>query len=417
MKKIMLSIGAAAAAFLAFSAEVKPLSPVNGESVRLLPTEQKKVMALPTYEERLDWLKKDCAARKAKRQKPGRWRIAKPVTLRWTTPLEVKGPFRILLGTRPDLSDAKRFSTNGNQVKKDVKAKIREFTYHLPFANPELGVTYYWRVCADVKCPFHKSHGFKPCACAKRPGERLSPIASFVTDPQPPRWIAIEGRVRNIRDLGGWKTLDGRRVRQGRAFRGQGLNDNSETGECQGRNRLMVEDLGFFRNTLKIKTDLDLRTSRETATLDRSPLGEGVRFIRRSSPAYREIFRPKGMKTMAENFRVFCDAANYPIYFHCIGGADRTGSLAYVLNGILGVPRHELEVDWESTFYPSLPEMSSSYPGEDYWRREQHFNNGFAKYGDKDTPWNKRIELYLLDCGVKPEEIEKFRSLMLTSEE
>ena len=61
--------------------------------------------------------------------------------------------------------------------------------------------------------------------------------------------------------------------------------------------------------------------------------------------------------------------------------------------------------------------MSSSYPGEDYWRREQHFNNGFAKYGDKDTPWNKRIELYLLDCGVKPEEIEKFRSLMLTSEE
>lgn len=416
MKTIMLLAGAAVAAFVSFAGELKPLSPVNGESVRLLPTEQKKVMALPTYDERLEWLKKDYAARKAKHQRQGRWQIAKPLTLRWATPLEVKGPFRILFGTKPDLSDAKPYSTKGTQTKKDTNAKTREFAFDIPFANPELGVTYYWRVCANVKCPFHKSHGFKPCSCKNRPGLLLSPVASFVTDPQPPRWIAIEGRTRNIRDLGGWKTPDGRRVRQGRAFRGQGLNDNSSTGEHKGRNRLMVEDVDFFRNTLKIKTDLDLRSSRETADLKQSPLGEGVQFIRRSSPAYREIFRPQGMKVMAENFRVFCDEKNYPIYFHCIGGADRTGSLAYVLNGILGVPRHELEVDWESTFYPKLPEMSSSYTGEKSWRREQHFNNGFAKYGGKDTPWNKRIELYLLACGVKPEEIAKFRSLMLEKE-
>lgn len=413
MKKAVLLAGAAVAAFVSFSAELKPLSPANGETLRLLPTEQKKVLALPTYAERLDWLKKDYAARKAGRRKPGRWQVAKPVTLRWETPLEVKGPFRILFGTKPDLSDARAYSTNGNQIRKDADAKRREFTFDIPFANPELGVTYYWRVCANIKCPFHKSHGFGPCGCKKRPCELLSPVASFVTDPQPPRWIAIEGRTRNIRDLGGWRTLDGRRVRQGRAFRGQGLNDNSETGECRGRNRLMVEDVDFFRNTLKIKTDLDLRSSRETANLRQSPLGEGVRFIRRSSPAYREIFRPQGMKTMAENFRVFCDEKNYPIYFHCIGGADRTGALAYVLNGILGVPRHELETDWESTFYPKLPEMSSSYAGEKNWRREQHFNDGFAKYGDRDTPWNKRIELYLLACGITPGEIAKFRSLML----
>ena len=119
------------------------------------------------------------------------------------------------------------------------------------------------------------------------------------------------------------------------------------------------------------------------------------------------------MKTMAENFRVFCDEKNYPIYFHCIGGADRTGSLAYVLNGILGVNKHDLDVDWEATFYPSLPELEKGYNGPTYWRREQYFDEGFAKYGDANSSWNERIELYLLDCGVTKEEIAKFRSIML----
>ena len=43
----------------------------------------------------------------------------------------------------------------------------------------------------------------------------------------------------------------------------------------------------------------------------------------------------------------------------------------------------------------------------------KHFNKGFAKYGGADATWNERIELYLLDCGITREEIEKFRSIML----
>ena len=113
---------------------------------------------------------------------------------------------------------------------------------------------------------------------------------------------------------------------------------------------------------------------------------------------------------MAANFRVFCRRENYPIYFHCIGGADRTGALAYVLNGVLGVDRHEMETDWESTFYPNIPDAN---PDPDFWCRESHFNNGFGKYGTEGDSWNRRIELYLLDCGVTMEEIETFRSIML----
>ena len=113
---------------------------------------------------------------------------------------------------------------------------------------------------------------------------------------------------------------------------------------------------------------------------------------------------------MAENFRESCKPEDYPIDFPCIGGADRTGSLAYVLNGVLGVDRREMETDWESTFYPRIPDAN---PDPEFWCRESHFNNGFAKYGKDGDSWNRRIELYLLDCGVTKEEIEAFKSIIL----
>ena len=249
-----------------------------------------------------------------------------------------------------------------------------------------------------------------------------SQTASFTTEDIPPRWITLEGKAGNIRDLGGWKTLDGRRVRQGLIYRGTGLNASSVNGDRIGRNRLTVEDVSYMKEDLGIKTDLDLRTKRELAGMVKSPLGDGVTFINQPSPAYRGLFAtggfdselcPDAKKATAENFRVFCDRANYPIYFHCIGGADRTGSLSYILCGVLGVSKHDAEVEWEATFYPELPEMTKDHAGPNAWRTKLHFDEGFGKYGDADTSLQRRIELYLLDCGVTQEEIERFRSIML----
>ena len=58
-----------------------------------------------------------------------------------------------------------------------------------------------------------------------------------------------------------------------------------------------------------------------------------------------------------------------------------------------------------------VPTSNLAAPG--YWRHERHFDKGFAKYGDEKTPWNERIRLYLLDCGVTEKEIAAFRSIML----
>lgn len=414
MKKQILVL-ASVFSLWGLQAAIVPVSPVAGKTIQLVPDAQKKLMNMPTYKERLEFLQWDRANGKKVRHDPN-WRKALPVVLEWKATAGEKGPWKILIGKKPDLSDARVWfkavkemdKATGRESGKDQSQKNEK--YEVPYANLEINTTYYWRVCTRGYCGWgcNPKHG---CEACKKVCE--SEIASFKTEDFAPRWMAIEGRVGNMRDLGGRKTVDGRRVKQGMIYRGQGLNDNSTTGEIRGRNRLTAADVEYMTGTLGIKTDLDQRSPGEVADMTASPLGPSVKWIHNSSSCYAGIFLEDGKKAMAKNFRVFCDPANYPIYFHCIGGADRAGSLAYTLNGILGVERHLLNTDWESTFYPTLPEMRSDYKDHTFWCGEWHFDDGFAKYGDANTSWNKRIELYLLDCGVTMEEIEKFRSIML----
>ena len=49
--------------------------------------------------------------------------------------------------------------------------------------------------------------------------------------------------------------------------------------------------------------------------------------------------------------RVFADEANYPIYMHCWGGADRTGTVAFILEGLCGVSETDLAIDYELTSF------------------------------------------------------------------
>ena len=388
------------------------VSPENGARVPTLPPAQKVVLAQATKDER----------RTVGASYPnGPWGVSAPLVLKWRATAGETGSWKIRVGTNPDLTDGTDYWIFFFDIKPDADGT---YSYEVPRANLELGRRYWWRVWSNVKCAKWScgaATGPNGCACGATGPAPASETRTFVTEDVPPRWIAIEGRTKNIRDLGGWRTLDGRRVRQGLAFRGEALNDNSVNGEVEGRNRLTFEDADYLTKTLGIRTDLDLRTKREISTMTQSPLGPGVAFIHRSAPAYKEIFTPDGMKTMAANFRVFCDEKNYPVFFHCIGGADRTGSLAYALNGVLGVGRVDLERDWESTFYPDIPNVVTNATGKPfingtYWRSSQHFDDGFARYAAPGDTLRDRIERYLLACGVTKEEIAKVRAIMLEAD-
>ena len=77
----------------------------------------------------------------------------------------------------------------------------------------------------------------------------------------------------NFRDAGGKRTLDGGRTRQGMIFRGSELSGTHYN--------ITPEGVRFMREELKIRTDLDLRYPKKTARITASPLGDGVRWVRR----------------------------------------------------------------------------------------------------------------------------------------
>jgi len=403
----MLACGAGFTAGIA-QGRVELLAPEDRAVLPSIPAAQRAAMAKPTQGER----------RSAAACEQGPWREPATIMVSWRMTAGESGPWLIRIGTDPKLSDGKDWWILKKELVPDYSGVYR---YTLSHANLMPGRRYWLRVWCNVKCSRWEcgsAMGPNGCACGATGPAPASEIHTFTVEDVPPRWIALEGRTKNLRDLGGWRTADGRRVRYGMVFRGEAMNDNSVSGDAPGRNRLTVEDVEFLTRTIGIKTELDLRTPREVAGMKGSPMGPSVAYVHRSSLAYKEIFTPEGMKVMGANFRLFCDRKNYPVFFHCIGGADRTGSLAYVLNGALGVAKEDLERDWESTFYPEIPNVVENTTGLPFqnstsWRSSSHFDAGFAKYAKPGDTLRDRICAYLKACGVTDEEIERVREIMI----
>lgn len=172
--------------------------------------------------------------------------------------------------------------------------------------------------------------------------------------------VRLEGCV-NFRDLGGWRTAEGRRVRSGRLFRSDALH------------RVTPADLARLRGELGVRTLIDLRSSREVAQEGRGPLCEApveyhhVPFfdVPERDPARQ---RPEG--GLAGIYLAMLRFAGAPIaraletlaaspgaaVFHCAAGKDRTGVLSAVVLGSLGVVDEDIVEDYARTQH-ALPRI------------------------------------------------------------
>ena len=235
--------------------------------------------------------------------------------------------------------------------------------------------------------------------------------STFATEPDGPRLLRADG-VLNFRDLGGWKTSDGRHVRQNMIFRSAGLRTSSKIegsffkkrtvpGVC----RVTGAGIATLRDDFRIKTDLELRTLQETAELNGSALGRTVR--RRCIPfaAYDFIDNPEqGRQAFAKIFALFAKPGSYPVLMHGASGCDRTGTLAFLLNGLLGVSEDDLCRDWEASLF--------SNPGTGFTSERIRRLLVFLKRQPGAT-LQERITSYAKGCGVTDADIAAFRKIML----
>ena len=166
----------------------------------------------------------------------------------------------------------------------------------------------------------------------------------------------------NFRDLGGLRTIDGYATRYGRLFRSGHLHElnPAERQRVESLNLATIVDLrrasevemrptptfGTERNT-NIAPSASTDEFAEIAAMALEPAQAehaaslAVRYYRENVLSRLDFYRPV--------IREAIDPDNHPLLFHCTAGKDRTGFVAAVLLGLLGVDRPHVIRDYLAT--------------------------------------------------------------------
>ena len=214
------------------------------------------------------------------------------------------------------------------------------------------------------------------------------------------RWIRTSAGATawNVRDLGGW-ACDGGAVKYGLLIRG---------GKLAAADRdVLVGDLG-------IQHDLDLRGregggSDDEPDMTESPLGSDVWYTRTQQYSWYAL---TPVATWQAYLRCVIDAVTHrePVYFHCTAGADRTGTLACVLEGLLGMSQSDIDKDYElTTFYSgSGSDATARRRNESDWKGLINAINAVSG----DTFRDKCVHFAVGTCGMSLADINAYRAAM-----
>lgn len=228
--------------------------------------------------------------------------------------------------------------------------------------------------------------------------------------------IVPEGGVRmiytpsvwNVRDLGGWACTGGR-VKYGKIFRGGHFGSITDA------------DKATIVNWLGVTTDIDLRNNSETGGITTSPLGGSVEYYHQSLDFYANAVSTSAAsaRTVGVLKKVMaCVAANKPCYFHCMSGADRTGTIAYLLLSLLGVSQSDKDKDYELTAFSDEADgkrfRNSNYNvtnGNGWYPLIKYFRDTYT--GEND---NEKVVAWAVANGITAAEINAFRSAMISGD-
>jgi protein-tyrosine phosphatase len=234
----------------------------------------------------------------------------------------------------------------------------------------------------------------------------------------------------NFRDLGGYPTVDGRSTLWRRLFRSDTLHELTEA------------DVRALRD-VGLASVIDLRKPTEVERTGRGLLGaEAVSY--RNLPVVREggvgqgappdaqenlaqrylWYLDVGREALVEALTVVGDPASYPLVFHCTAGKDRTGVLAALVLGILGVERDVIVEDYVLTAsrMDLIIARVRREPDAEAWIAEVPQFLLRAEAGTIETFLDFLDHLHggarewALSAGVPPESLHAMSTLLLTGE-
>lgn len=267
---------------------------------------------------------------------------------------------KLIISENKDLSDAKEYETTDSSIS---------------IYNLKANTKYYYQVDGGNTIVIKTSYG--------------------------PRNLYIPS-LTNVRDIGGYN-VGKKQIKQNLIFRSSKFNAD-ESSEVIISN----DAINTLINEFKIKTEIDLRKvgegdDNENGGITISPLGSSVNYISIPMKSGGNILTLNKNK-IKDFFEVIGNKDNYPIVFHCSIGTDRTGAMAFLINGLLGASLEDLYVDFLFSNYGLIGSMRTASIIDAYVRTVETF--GYDKLSDN-------IEAYLLSINVKQSDIDNVKKIML----
>ena len=196
----------------------------------------------------------------------------------------------------------------------------------------------------------------------------------------------------NIRDLGGW-ACDGGTIKYGMLYRGADVFPTDPY-----IRPILVGECG-------VRMELDLRGKQEEPIRDSSALGNigyccpetYVWYSLSNTVAWREILRC-----------IFdCVLTTTPVYFHCSAGMDRTGTVACIIEALLGMSQSDIDKDYEL----------SSFAGTAYLKKRNGVQwaqlIGEINALTVGSTFRDKVISWVASLGFTAAEINAFRAAMI----
>ena len=297
-----------------------------------------------------------------------------PVSLSWDFGVpdgKTVSKYSVVFGQKSDLSDG--YEVSGTTAKK------------LSFYNPYLGDNY-----------------FKVVATYSDGTKAESPIKVFKVTTQAPRSLKV-GNMANCRDMGGRTTVAGGKVKQGLIYRTCGNKFNYSTVIDEEGKKVMLQQLG-------VKTEINVS---DNTDYNFGTLLSGVAvknfYMNYGDTPYSNLAR--NSTRVRQVMDLLADETNYPVFYHCRIGTDRTGITGVMIGGLLGIPFNEVIQDYLYSNF--APIDGQRYPGK------TPDNNGddIKKYIDEilalpGANFQEQTYLALRLIGVSAANLDKIINIM-----
>ena len=257
------------------------------------------------------------------------------------------------------------------------------------FNNLKIGTTYYFYVDTEEDDIIYED--------------------SFTTSSEIIRNMYISG-VTNARDLGGYPVEGNKTLNQGVIYRTSKLNDDDEE---EVSVRISDRGINTMLNTMKVKTEIDLR---RTDNNEVGGLKEGTSVLGNSVKYYQcpmdysidYIGGEDNDASLRKVFSILGNKDNYPLFFHCSIGTDRTGYVAHLINAMLGVKEEHL---WRDYLFSNFANIGGK-------RSRSTIENSYPKLikEQEGKTYQEKATKFLLDKGVKQSELDVIKEMMIPTD-